>query len=134
MVVLLSQPQSPFPWPHLLLSAGALWVAPVALGLGGLALGAAMGRMIGGEPALVLWFHAYALLLSPLFSWVGWLIALPPVASALHGGWFGWASAAVIGAASGAVAGALTETELALPFGLVAILALRAVLGRLLPL
>jgi glucose-6-phosphate-specific signal transduction histidine kinase len=70
------------------------------------------------------------LVLSPLFSWIGWLIALPPVWLALRFGWFGWLSAAAIGAAAGGVAGEIAGTALALPFGLVALVALRAVLGR----
>lgn len=133
MALLRSQPQVPLRWPPLLVSVAALWLAPIAVGLLGLAMYFAFGR-IWADLGLGVWFVANALTLSPLFSWLGWLIALPMIWAALRHGWFGWASAALIGAAAGAAAGKLADTELALPFGILAILALRFVLGRLLPL
>ncbi len=134
MALLTSRPQRPLPLSQLVLAMAALWLAPVGIGLLGLALTYGFGWLITSEAALGLWLSAYALLMSPLFSWIGWLIALPAVMLVLHRGWFGWASAALVGIAAGASAGALAETAIALPFGLVAILALRAVLGRLVPL
>jgi hypothetical protein len=94
----------------------------------------AVNRLAGAEAALVPWAISYALLFSPAFSWVGWILALPPVTLALWRGWFGWISAGLIGAGAGALAGALVDTELALPFGVVGLVALRAVLGRVLTL
>jgi len=138
LALLTSHPQRPLPWARLLGSVAALWVAPVALGLAGLMLFIAANRLLDGQGGadivLGLWFFSYALVLSPVFSWVGWLIALPPVALAVHRGWFGWGAAALIGAAAGSIAGAAVETEIALPFGVLALLALRALLGRVLPL
>ena len=126
-------PQVPVPWPALIGSVLVLWVLPVALGLAGLGLFVLVGG-ISTEAGLAMWFAANAVMMSPLFSWAGWLIALPPVALALWSGWFGWMAAALIGMVAGSVVGALAETEIALPFGLVSLLALRGVLGRLLPL
>jgi len=110
-----------------------LWIAPVGLGLIGLALAVPAGRL-WAESSLELWFIASALIFSPLYSWIGWLIALPSVMLALWQGWFGWATALLIGAGSGLVAGTLADTEISLPFGIVALLVLRAVLGRIMPL
>ena len=134
MDVLRSAPLAPVPWWQLLGAMGALWLAPVALGLAGLGAFAALGRVLQAETGYALWFGATALALSPAFSWIGWLIALPAVALALSRGWFGWLTAALIGAIAGSVAGAIAETTIALPFGLLALLALRGVLGRFLPL
>lgn len=128
-----STPQRPVPWRPLLLAVAGLWVAPVALGLAGLMVFAMLGNG-AAEAGLYLWFVSNALLFSPVFSWIGWFAALPAVALALRHGVFGWAGAALIGAVAGSVAGAVAETEIALPFGILALLALRAVLGRWMPL
>jgi len=128
-----SQPQAPLAPGPVLLSCVLLWIAPVGLGLIGLALAVPAGRF-WAEPGLQLWFIASALIFSPIYSWIGWLIALPSVMLALWQGWFGWATALLIGAGSGLVAGTLADTEISLPFGMVALLVLRAVLGRIMPL
>ena len=119
------------PLATILLSFLVLWIAPVGLGLIGLLLAVVVGRL-WAEPALGLWFIASGLIFSPLYSWIGWLVALTPVMLALQQGWFGWVVAIAIGAGSGLVAGALADTEVALPFGIAALLVLRAVLGRIL--
>lgn len=124
---------APVPWRSLLVSVGVLWIAPVLVGFAGLLLFALFGQTYG-DYGLYVWFAANALTFSPLFSWVGWLIALPIIWLALAWGWFGWLPAAAIGALAGSAAGALADTDIALPFGIVALLALRAVLGRVLPL
>lgn len=128
-----THPQTPLPIASVLFSCFLLWIAPVGLGLIGFLLAIAVGRL-WAEPALVLWFVASGLIFSPLYSWIGWLIALTPVLLALRLGWFGWTVAVAIGAGSGLAAGALADTEAALPFGIAALLVLRAVLGRILPL
>jgi glucose-6-phosphate-specific signal transduction histidine kinase len=97
-------------------------------------LALAVNRILGSEAALLVWALAYALLFSPVFSWIGWILALPAVTLALRFGWFGWLSAALIGAIAGAVAGEALQIEAAPAFGLVALLCLRALLGRRLPL
>lgn len=131
MALIRSTPQSPLRWSPLLLAMAGLWIAPVLVGLFGLAMFLLIGKTYG-EMGLGIWFFANALTFSPLFSWVGWLIALPMLALALRWGWFGWAPAAGLGALAGAMAGAIADTDIALPFGIVAVLALRLVLGRVL--
>lgn len=133
MALIRSTPLIPLPWPPLLLAVAGLWIAPVLVGVFGLAMFMLIGKTYG-EMGLGIWFVANALTFSPLFSWVGWLIALPLVALALRHGWFGWATAAALGALAGLAAGALVDSELAPPFGVAALLALRLVLGRVLPL
>lgn len=133
MALIRSTPLIPLPWPPLLLAVAGLWIAPVLVGVFGLAMFMLIGKTYG-EMGLGIWFVANALTFSPLFSWVGWLIALPLVALALRGGWFGWATAAALGALAGMAAGALVDSELAPPFGVAALLVLRLVLGRVLPL
>lgn len=133
MVFVRSQPQTPLPIGRILLSFFLLWIAPVGLGLVAIVVAVPVGRL-WAEPGLWLSLIASGLLFSPLYSWMGWLAALLPVMVALRQGWFGWVPALLIGAASGSVAGALAETEVALPFGIAALLVLRAVLGRVLPL
>lgn len=109
------------------------WIAPVGIGLIVLVSAMAIGRL-WADWGLGLWLLANLLVFSPLYSWIGWLIALPLVMLALRWGWFGWGVAGLIGGGSGLLAGALAEAEVALPFGILALLALRAVLGRMLPL
>jgi hypothetical protein len=133
MGLLRSAPLHPVPLPPLLLAVAALWAAPVLIGLFGLAMYMVIGRT-WADLGLGVWFAANALTFSPLFSWIGWLLALPPVWAALRLGWFGWLPALAIGAAAGAIAGEMAQTEIALPFGIVALVMLRAVLGRVFPL
>lgn len=111
------------------LTAAILWLAPGALGAALLAL-ADPGA---GETGYRLWQIGSALGVSPLFSWAGWLIALPLAALALHRGWFGWLPAALIGAFSGWLIGLFAGAELAGAFGMVMLLALRALLGATAP-
>ena len=133
MALIRSRPQTPVPWQSLLLAVATLWLAPVLVGFVGLAMYGLIGKT-WAEFGLGVWFVANALAFSPLFSWVGWLIALPPVWAVLRFGWFGWLGALGIGAAAGGLAGEIAQTAAALPFGMVAILILRAVLGRVIPL
>jgi hypothetical protein len=128
-----SKPQEPLPMKGILLAFFFVWIAPVGLGLAVLVLAMPIGRL-SADLGLGLWFLASLFVFSPLYSWIGWLIALPSVLLALRQGWFGWGVAFLIGGASGLIAGALAETEVALPFGMAALLTLRAVLGRILPL
>jgi hypothetical protein len=117
-------------WPGLLGVVAALWLAPAPLGAAGLAL----ARLLpDGEGALLLLVAGTALALSPAFSWIGWLIALPVVAALLHRGWFGWLPAAATGATAGMIAAKVVGSEVAAPFGLVMLVLLRGVLGNVRP-
>jgi hypothetical protein len=135
VALLRSQSTVPVPWLCLLGIVGALWIAPLPVGVAGMAM-SGLSEQLNEDIATFVGFLALILVFSPLFSWVGWLIALPMVGLALARGRFGWLSAAAIGALAGAVAAVLVDlvAVLVLPFGTLALLALRAVLGRLRPL
>lgn len=132
MGLIRSTPLQPVPLRPLILAVLGLWIAPVLIGLIGLSMFMLVGKT-WAELGLGVWFVANALTFSPLYSWIGWLIALPMVWVALRWGWFGWLSAAAIGLAAGGMADAFVHTALALPFGVVALVLLRALLGRGLP-
>ncbi|QYZ70785.1 hypothetical protein [Neotabrizicola shimadae] len=114
---------------RLVLTATVLWLAPGAVGAALFAL-ADPGA---GEGGYRLWQIASALGVSPLFSWAGWLMALPLTALALHVGWFGWLPAALIGAFAGWLIGLYAAADYAGAFGMVMLLALRAILGATAP-
>ncbi|MFN4157520.1 MAG: hypothetical protein ACK4GO_03820 [Gemmobacter sp.] len=117
---------------RLLVTAALVWAAPAALGLC-LMTGALLLGRLQPDLALPLWAIAAALLFSPLLSWIGWVLALPAVWLLLDRGRFGWLPAALIGLLAGAIAAAITDSELATGFGLVSLLALRALLPRTAP-
>ncbi|MBD3763532.1 MAG: hypothetical protein IE927_02040 [Rhodobacterales bacterium] len=112
----------------LLLAGATLWLAPVAAGLVLLAVFALVGDW-AGVTGLALWAAGMALVLSPVFSWIGWLIALPATALLLRQGWFGWLPAAALGAVAGLLAAEVAQSELAPWFGLVSVTGLRDLLG-----
>jgi hypothetical protein len=137
-MLLTSRPQRPLPWGRLLATMGGLWIAPVGAGGVVFLMSMPLTLLADHQPysglAVGLGLVGLGLILSPAFAWIGWLLAVPLVVLAVLRGWFGWGSALLIGAAAGAVAGDLAGTDLALPFGILALLVLRAILGRLLPL
>lgn len=114
---------------RLVLTATVLWLAPGAVGAALLAL----ADPRNGETGFRLWQIGSALGVSPLFSWAGWLVALPLAALALHRGWFGWLPAALIGAFSGWLVGLYAGADLAGAFGMITVLALRGLLGFTVP-
>ncbi|MGO4909067.1 hypothetical protein ACEN2J_12150 [Pseudorhodobacter sp. W20_MBD10_FR17] len=130
MTLLRSSPQRPVPKSVVLGSMAVLWGAPCVMGWMLAAVLMASKSVVPAEVQLTLFGMVYLLVFSPLFSWVGWLLALPLIWFLLRDGWFGWASAVLVGLVVGAVAGGLVDTPAALPFGVVALLALRALLGR----
>lgn len=134
MSLLRSAPQPRPPWRDLLAAALATWILPALLGAAGLAVMQIAGRVLDGGAALA--FHAIALLLafSPLLSFSGLLIAVPLASVLLRHGWFGWLPAGALGLGIGAVLAKAFDLAIAAPFGLIALLLFRAVLGRLRPL
>ncbi|WP_050523241.1 hypothetical protein [Pseudorhodobacter wandonensis] len=129
MTLLRSAAQRPVPKSVLFGSIAFAWGAPCVLGWILAALLIAGKGLVPAEIQLPLYGLVYLLVFSPLFSWVGWLLALPLVWLLLRDGWFGWLSAGLVGLVAGAVAGGLIGSPVALPFGGMAVLALRAILG-----
>lgn len=109
----------------LIVTAVLLWAAPVGLGLACYGLAVAFGT---GDASLYLLTIGITLIFSPILSWIGWVVALPAVWWLLSRGLFGWLPALATGFGSGAIAGAITDSELAIPFGILSLLAFRAVL------
>lgn len=107
-----------------------LWGAPCVMGWMLAATLLASKGWVPAEVQLNLYGIVYLLVFSPLFSWLGWLLATPLIWFLLRDGWFGWASAALIGLLVGAVAGGFIDTSAGMPFGAVALIALRVLLGR----
>lgn len=113
-------------WGPLVILAAVLWIAPGLVG--GLLL--ALSRLViaGVGPLGDLWAIAAILTLSPMFSWMGWVLALPAAWWLSRKGWFGWLPAAATGYVSGLLAGQVMGGEVAPWFGLVSLILLRALL------
>lgn len=121
--------RSPLPapaWQALAAAAGVVWALPAAIGAALLGL----AWLLGDAGGLGLWAIGLALMFSPALSWAGWVLALPAAGWLAGRGRFGWGQAALVGIVAGAIAGKLVDSGLALPFGLVSLLAFRAVLAR----
>ncbi len=104
---------------------------PSLLGLVLLGVFKAFGQAIGGDGALALWGGSMMLLLSPLLTGAGMILAMPLTAILLREGWFGWLPALALGLAIGGVAGVVAELPVAAPFGGAVLIIMRALLGRL---
>ena len=86
-----------------------------------------------GEAWLLVWALAALLLLSPAFTWFGFLLADPLVAVVMDRGWFGWLPALALASAIGVSLVMILDTPLALPFGVTLAAILRATTARLAP-
>ena len=124
-----------------LLASLAVWLGALVLGAAMVALGMALSALMGlgapeddrAHPLMLLFVTGYIFLFSPVFSWLGILLALPAVWLLLRWGAGGWASFALLGAGAGTLAGLLIPgflTLMASLFGLLAALAFRWVLAR----
>ncbi len=134
MSLLRSQPTDGIPWKHLLIAALFAWAVPSLIGVALLGLFHAGGDQLPGNAPLYLWSGSVMMLLSPMLSFAGLVLAVPLSGLLLRAGWFGWLIAAAIGAGVGALMSGMIEFPAAAPFGVVILLLLRFVLGRLRPL
>ncbi|MDN5785589.1 hypothetical protein [Pseudorhodobacter sp.] len=125
-----SDPQRPVPNGVLFTGIAVIWGAPCVAGWMLVAVLLATKSVVAAEMQLTLYGLVYLLIFSPLFSWVGWILAAPLLWFMLRDGGFGWLSAALLGLLIGAIGGSIVGTVAAAPFGLLAILALRWFLGR----
>lgn len=110
-----------------------VWLLPAVLAA--LALGVQMlvGSQSFGGGYLMLWATSVLVLISPAFSWFGLVLVSPLVAILLDRGWFGWLPALALGVAAGGAVGWLLNSALAVSFGAILLMGLRAALGRLYP-
>lgn len=121
------------PWRSLLIAAAATLALPSALGAVMMALVRLTHPGVIEGTAAALWQGGAVLLLSPMLAGAGMIMVLPLSSYLLRLGWFGWVPAGLLGLGIGAAVGALTGHAMAAPFGLLSLLILRAVLGRLCP-
>lgn len=129
-------------WGTIGLAAALVWGAPSVLGLGVLGLAYGLSRATGTmevgmdrHPLLMLFFAGYALLFSPLLSWIGIGLALGPAVWLARRG-TGWAGFLALGLLAGTLAGAMVPgfaTLIAAVYGGLAALAFRWALGRMEP-
>lgn len=109
------------------------WLLPSLLAAVALVAQNLVGSQTWGDGALMIWAGSYLVLISPAISWLGLVLVAPFIAVLMDRGWFGWGTALMIGVAAGAAIGAWIGLTLAIPFGGLQFLALRAVLGRISP-
>lgn len=133
MTLIHSPEQMHTPWRDLLAAALAAVLLPSALGLLGLGLFRLFHGVLPSEAALTLWAASTALMLSPLLSLAGMILALPVVSLLIRLGWFGWLPAAATGLVIGGVIGAMMAFAPGALCGAAVLLILRAVLGVLRP-
>ncbi len=109
------------------------WLLPAVAALLALAVPYLADTPSRGEAGLMAWAASVLLVLSPVLSWLGLVLAAPFVAMLLDRGWFGWIPATALGLACGGVMAWLMGQMLALSFGAALLVVLRAILGRLYP-
>lgn len=95
-------------WRVWAMSIALIYLGPMALGLGVLALAYVAGLALPEGSGLLasLYIGGFILFFSPILSWVGLLVALPLAAVLMARGVAGWGSFAVLGLIVGGVAGA----------------------------
>lgn len=131
MSLIRSCPTDGTPWRDLFSATAVAVAIPFFIGVALLAVFLLARSVLGTAPDLVIWVIAMALVLSPLQTVAGMILAMPIAAVLIRAGWFGWVPAAVLGLAIGGLTGAMIKFEPGAAFGLCVTLILRAVLGRL---
>ena len=116
----------------------AVWLGALPLGAALVALSMAISAVLdlgapdeGAHPLILPFVIGYILFFSPMFSWIGLLLALPLVWLLLRKGAGGWSSFALLGAVAGTAAGLMIPgfvTLLAAIHGTLAALAFRWIL------
>ncbi|MBL4917702.1 hypothetical protein [Szabonella alba] len=106
----------PLHWVTLLTSAVTVWVGAAVLGI----VVAQFARLLSdshADLALMAGGIGLVLLFSPLYSWIGFLIALPFEYWLARRQFFGWGMALLLGTAIGAVLTPILDTILPLFMG-----------------
>lgn len=131
MSLIRSAPTDGTPWRDLFSAAAVAVAVPFFIGVVLLALFLVARSVLTNGPDLVIWVIAMALILSPLQTVAGMILALPLAAVLIRAGWFGWVPASLLGLSIGGLIGTMIKFEPGAAFGLCVTLILRAVLGRL---
>lgn len=117
----------------LLIGLLIVWLLPSAVALVALAVQYLADTTAMGELGLMVWAASVLLLVSPILSWLGLVLAAPFVAMLMDRGWFGWIPATLLGMACGGVVAYLMDNALGLSFGAALLVSFRAIAGRLYP-
>ncbi|NEX47236.1 hypothetical protein [Pseudotabrizicola algicola] len=133
MSLIYSPEQLQTPWRDLLTAAVVAVLLPAATGVLCLGLLRLAGPALPPAQGLALWVTGTALMLSPLLSLAGMILALPVASLLIRLGWFGWLPAAATGLAIGGAIGAMADFAPSAVSGAMILLILRAVLGILRP-
>lgn len=131
MSLIRSAPTDGTPWRDLFSATAVAVAIPFFIGVVLLALFLVARSVLTNGPDLVIWVIAMALILSPLQTVAGMILALPLAAVLIRAGWFGWVPASLLGLSIGGLMGTMIKFEPGAAFGLCVTLILRAVLGRL---
>lgn len=117
----------------LALSVLVTWLAPSVVAVLALGVQKLLGTPSWGDRYLLLWASTYLMILSPILSWLGLILAAPIVAAMMDRGWFGWIPALVLGVAAGCVIAVLMGHAVAISFGAMLLIMLRGMIGWLKP-
>ncbi len=110
-----------------------VWLLPSAVAAVALGVQWLFHTTAYGAGGMMAWAASMLLLMSPVLSWLGLVLAGPIVAALMDRGWFGWIPALILGLIVGGITAWLMEHEVALSFGAFLVVGLRALLGRLCP-
>ncbi|MDP2080881.1 MAG: hypothetical protein U0934_02015 [Pseudotabrizicola sp.] len=133
MSLIRSREQLQTPWRDLLTAAVAAVLLPSGLGIVCLGIFSLVQQIMPATAGISLWVIGTALMLSPILSLVGMILALPVASLLIRLGWFGWVPAAATGLVIGGVIGAMMDFAPGALAGAAIVLILRATLGLLRP-
>jgi len=120
-------------WSALALTATMACGTPMLLG--GLAMiASAVMDGFGTDWQLLFWMIATVMLFSPLYSWVGFVLAVPAIRALQRRGRFGWGQTVLLAAGISVMLAALLDLPAALWFGVPLLLVMRLYLRQIFPL
>lgn len=120
-------------WSALLLTAALACATPMVLGLAGM-VGTALLDGLGASRQMEIWVVATVLLFSPLYSWIGFALAVPAIRALQRHGRFGWGQTVLLAAGISAMLAAALGLPAALWFGVPLLLVMRLYLRQIFPL
>lgn len=88
----------------------------------------------GTDWQLLFWMIATVMLFSPLYSWVGFVLAVPAIRALQRRGRFGWGQTVLLAAGISVMLAALLDLPAALWFGVPLLLVMRLYLRQIFPL
>lgn len=120
-------------WSALLLTATLACGTPMVLGLGGM-VGSALLDGLGAPRQMEIWVVATVLLFSPLYSWIGFALAVPAIRALQRRGRYGWGQTVLLAAGISVMLAVAMDLPAALWFGVPLLLVMRLYLRQIFPL